>query len=265
MRKMMTAFAAISLAMGTVACKDMAGSDTEEVSITGAWKANVDSAQFENDTRNYVLANGKFDCKSCQPPFQVKADGTWQSVDRPGSDSQMIEVVDDNTVRAAARLGDKNLGSSTWTVSEDGDTLTIAFNDVSGDEPVTGSTIFTRTATGPDGSHAVSGEWIVSDIAEISDTGLLFDYALDGDQYASSGNGTSFTATLGGEPVAIEGDDAGTMVAVEQTGENSYRETYTRDGEVVSILDMTIEGDTLSATSNDPRDGSSVAWTATRQ
>lgn len=269
MKKLMTAVAAVALSMGAAACEDMSGSyGAEEVqagSIAGSWKANVDSAQFENDNRNYVLADGVLDCKSCKPPYQVAADGTWQSVDRPGYDSQMIEIVDDNNVKSAVRRGDKDLGGSTWTVSEDGQSMTIAFNDVSGDEPVTGSTNFTRTAAGPDGSHAVSGEWTVSDIGEISDAGLLFGYTLDGDQYGSTGNGTSFTATLGGDPVAIEGNESNVMVAVEQTGDNSYRETYTREGEVLSTLDITVDGDTMSAVSNDPRDGSVVRWTATRQ
>lgn len=267
MRKMMAALAATTMMLGVSACGEMAGTEAsaEAGSIAGSWKANVDSAQFENDNRNYVLADGTFDCKSCLPPYQVAADGEWQTVDRPGYDGQKIEIVDDSTVNSAVRRGDKDLGNSTWTVSEDGQSMTIAFNDVSGDEPVTGSTIYTRTSAGPDGSHAVSGEWTVSDIGEISDAGLLFEYTLDGDQYGSSGNGTSFTATLGGDPVAIEGDESNLMVAVEQTEGGGYRETYTRDGEVLSVLDLTVDGDTMSAVSSDPRDNSVVRWTATRQ
>ena len=99
----------------------------------------------------------------------------------------------------------------------------------------------------------------------MSDAGLTFSYTLDGDQYGNSGNGDSFVATLGGDPVAIEGNESNVMVAVEQTGDNSYRETYTRDGEVLSVLDLTIDGDTMSAVSTDPRDGSVVRWTASRQ
>lgn len=270
MRNMMTALSAIALTVGLAACGDAAEVETEEVAtsdgtITGEWMANVDSAEFENDNRNYVLADGTFECLSCTPPYEVTANGEWQSVDRPGVDAIMVEVVDDSTVRTAVRLGEEELGSTTWTVSEDGQTLTSDFNDTSGDEPVTGSETFTRTAEGPEGSHAMSGEWTFAGINEISDAGLRFSYSVDGDQYTSMGNGQTYTATLGGEPVAIEGNESNVMVAVEEIGENSYRETYSRDGETLSVTEITIDGDTLSAVNTDQRDGRVVRYTATRQ
>ena len=270
MRKMMTALAAFTLTVGVAACGDAGEVETEEVAasdgtITGEWMANVDSAEFENDNRNYVLADGTFECLSCTPPYEVTANGEWQTVDRPGVDSMMVEVVDDSTVRAGFRLGEEELGTSTWTVSEDGQTLTSDFNDTSGTEPVTGSESFTRTAEGPEGAHAMSGEWTLADVAEISEAGLRFSYSVDGNQYSSMGNGTSYTATLGGEPVAIEGNDSNVMVAVQEIGENSYRETYSRDGEVLSVTEITIDGDTLSAVNTDQRDGSVVRYNATRQ
>lgn len=263
MKKLMTAAIAATLALGVTACKDM--SEADSASIAGSWKANVDSAEFENDNRDYVLADGVFDCRSCLPPYQVAADGEWQTIDRPGADGQMIEIVDDNTIKMATRLGEKELGNSTWTVSEDGTTLNLTFTNLSGDEPVNGASSFTRTEAGPDGSHAMSGKWTSNGIESLDDAGLVFGYTLDGDQYGSTGNGTSFTATLGGEPVAIEGNNSNVMVAVERNGENGYRETYTRDGEVLSVLELTVDGDTMSAVSTDPRDNSVVRWTATRQ
>ena len=68
-----------------------------------------------------------------------------------------------------------------------------------------------------------------------------------------------------GHAVAIQGDNSGTMVAVEKTGDNSYRETYSRDGETLSVTELTVEGDKLKGVSTDSRDGSKVTWTATRQ
>ena len=264
MKKLLTAAAAVSLAFGVTACGETAEAPAA-TGISGTWKANIETANFENDNRDWVLADGTFDCRSCNPPYQVTADGEWQTVDRPGYDSQMIEVVDDSTVKGAVRFEGRDLGSSTWTVSEDGQTMTISYEDVDGDEPVTGSTTFARTAAGPDGAHAVSGEWTVSDVSDISDSGLVFEMSVDGDQYSSKGNGSSYTATLGGDPVLIEGSEAGVMVAVEQTGDNSYRETFSLDGETTNVTDITVDGDTMSFSSSDPRDGSVVTWTASRQ
>lgn len=269
MKKLLLVASAISLSMGVVACEDTA--DTDEVataeagSLTGDWQIDLDSASWENDVSTYVIADGQYTCESCLPPYSVAADGEWHDVDRPGTDSQMVEVVDDWTVRMASRYEGEDTGSSTFTIAEDGQSATVQFTDLEGDEPVEGSATFMRVSDGPEGAHAMSGGWSIGGLSDMSDAGLTFSYAVDGDQFTSTGNGTSFTATLGGDPVAIEGSTSGVMVAVEEMDGGGYRETYTRDGEVTSITELTVDGDTLSGVSNDPRDGSSVTWTATRQ
>ena len=102
-------------------------------------------------------------------------------------------------------------------------------------------------------------------VSEVSDAGLTVSITVEGDTFTLSGNGDGYTATLGGDAVLIEGSNSGTMVAVEKIGDNSYRETFTRDGETVGINELTVDGDTLSFSSSDPRDGSKANWTATRQ
>ena len=267
MKKMMTALAAFTLVAGVGACSESAdtAATADAGSIAGEWLINLDSASFENDNRDWTLADGQYQCDSCNPPFGFAANGEWQTVDRPGSDSQMIEVVDERTVKFASRLNGEDMGSSTLTISEDGNSAVMEWTDLSGDAPVNGKFSMTRTAAGPEGSHAMSGKWAVADIESMDEAGLRYSVALDGDMMTNSGNGQSWTAQLGGEPVAIEGDNAGTMVAGEKTGDNGYRETYSRDGEVLSVAEITIEGDTLSGKSTDARDGSVVTWTATRQ
>ncbi|MEM8725420.1 MAG: hypothetical protein AAGE86_07850 [Pseudomonadota bacterium] len=268
-RTMMSVASVAALSIAVASCGAPANTETAQTAeasgLAGNWKANVESASFENDNRNWVFADGTFDCQSCLPPYQMAANGEWQDVDRPGSDSQMIEIVDDTTIKSASRFEGTDVGNATWIMGEDGDSLTLEWTDLEGTEPVTGKTLFTRIAAGPDGSHPASGEWAVSEVGEMSDSGLVFSFELDGDQYMSTGNGSTFTATIGGDPVPIEGSNAGTMVAVEKISDTSYRETYSRDGEVTSVLEMSVEGDTLSGTSTDPRDDSVVRWTATRQ
>lgn len=268
MKTMTTTLAALTLALGVSACTGAADEEAATAdggSIAGVWKANVDSAEFENDVNKYVIADGTFTCESCIPAYSVTADGEWQSVDRPGVDGIKVTIIDDNRLESASRLGDKELGKSLWTVGEDGQSMTINWTNMDGEEVTEGSTMYTRAAAGPDGSHAASGDWTVSDIGEMSEAALLFTYSLEGDTISSSGNGGGYTATLGGEAVTPEGDESGGVIAVEKIGDNAYRETYSRDGEVVNVLEMTIDGDTLSAVSTDPRDDSVVRWTATRQ
>ncbi|MBX7460894.1 hypothetical protein [Qipengyuania huizhouensis] len=267
MKKIMTALAAFTFATSMTACSS--ADDTEAVAetagIAGDWKVDLDSAQWENDVGEYVLADGTYNCLSCNPPFEVAADGGWHDVAIPATDSIMMEVVDDNTVRSAGRLNGEDTGSSTWTVSEDGNALEVSWTNLRGDQPVSGKTSYTRTEAGPEGSHAVSGKWTTAGVSDIDEAGLRFSFGLDGDTITSRGNSESYTATLGGDAVAIDGNDAGEMVKVERTGDNSFLETYTRDGEIVATTELTIDGDTLNGVSTDPRNGSVVRWSATRQ
>lgn len=268
MKTIMTALAVTTLVLGTAACSGPANTETEiatDSSIAGTWRGDPSTAQAENADSNYTLIDGAFTCNSCIPPFTTLANGEWQVVDRPGSDEQMIEVIDDRTIKSSTRFEGRDLGNSTWMVSEDGSTMTQTFVNLDGEVQTEGSISLSRTADAPEGAHAMSGGWALAEYGDISEAGLLTTYSLDGDTLSSSYNGGSWSAVIGGDPVAIEGSESGTMVSVEKTTENTYRETYTLDGTVVGVAEMTIEGDTMSIVSTDPRDESVFRYTATRQ
>ncbi|HSM35103.1 MAG TPA: hypothetical protein VK837_01790 [Longimicrobiales bacterium] len=273
MNRLLIASIALSTALFAAGCMDgEADADAdamaetaEDQSINGTWRLDPSSASWENDSDRLLLQDGSYTCESCTPPYSVVADGQWHEVDQPTSDSEMVEVVDERTVRFASRLNGKDMGNSTATVSEDGETMVMEFTALGGDVPVTGTVTFNRVGPALEGAHAMSGEWEVADIRDITEEGLTVTINVEGDQYTSSGNGQSFTATLGGEPVAIEGDETGGMVAVERLADNRYRETYSRDGETTGVLELTVgEDGTLSGVATDPRDDSVVRWTATR-
>ena len=270
MKTTMTAIAAITLMLGTAACSEAATNDrnamaTTDGTIAGTWKGDPATAQAENDDSSFTLIDGEFTCNSCIPNYSAAADGQWQSVDLPGADEVKFEVVNDRTIKSAVRFEGRELGNSTWTVSADGSTLTQSFVNADGDERTEGTVSMSRTADAPQGAHAMSGGWALAEYGEISEAALLTSYTLEGDTVSSKYNGGSWSATLGGDPVAIEGSESGTMVKVEKVSDNVYRETYILDGEVVSVDDMTINGDTMSVVSTDPRDNSVFRYTSARQ
>ncbi|MFL0356986.1 hypothetical protein ACI5KX_10975 [Erythrobacter sp. GH1-10] len=269
MKKMMTALAAMTLVVGVSACGARTDGDSAATAsagtIAGTWMIDLDSAEWENSDSNYVIADGEYTCNSCIPPYSIPADGEWQSVDRPGVDEIKVSVVDDMTIETATRFEGEDLGNSTWTVSEDGDSMTIAWNNLDGDTPVSGETNLVRAAEGPDGAHAASGQWSPAEVSSMSEEGRTVTISLDGDTISLRGNGGGYTATLGGDAVTIDGDNSGTLVAVEKTGDNTYRETFTRDGETTGVNDWTVDGDTVTVVATDPRDDSKVTWSATRQ
>lgn len=270
MKTTLTAFAAITLALGTAACS---GTETNETgaattagnSIAGTWRGDPATAQSENSISDYTLIDGEFTCNSCIPSYSTMADGQWKPMDRPGYDEMMVTVVDDKTVKSAVRLKGRELGNSTWTVSNDGSTLTQSFVNLDADETTEGSVSMSRTADAPAGAHAMSGGWQLAEYGEISEAALLFTYTLEGDTLSAKSNAESWSATLGGDAVPIKGNNAGTTVKVEKVGDSMYRETFTLDGEVVSISEVTIDGDTMNVVSTDPRDKSVFRYTATRQ
>jgi hypothetical protein len=270
MNTTMTAFAALTLVLGTAACSGAATSDTETTAktsntISGTWKGDPATAQAENSDSNFTLIDGEFTCNSCIPTYSTKADGQWQPIDRPGYDEMKVEVVDDNTVKTSIRFKGRELGGSTWTVSDDGSTLTQSFVNLDAEETTNGTVSMSRTADAPKGAHAMSGGWKLAEYGEISDAALLNTYTLEGDTVSNSYNGGSWSAKLGGDPVAIKGSESGTMVKVEKVSDNVYRETYILDNKTVDVTEMTIDGNTMSVVSTDPRDNSVFRYTAMRQ
>ncbi|MCM8556260.1 hypothetical protein [Sphingomicrobium sediminis] len=242
-----------------------AGAEAAAATIAGDWVVNLDTASAENAVESYLLVDGQYTCESCNPPFSYAADGEVHEVDRPGLDAVMMEVVDDNSVRTMGMFEGEETGNSVWTVSEDGSSMSIAWNNLRGEEAISGTTNYNRVGDAPDGAHAISGGWELAGWGDIDDAGLSFSISIDGDQYSSRGNGEGWTATVGGDAVVIPDNDAGDSVRVEAT-DNGYRETYiSSDGEVVGVTELSLDADgNLVGVNTDPRDDSVVRWTASR-
>ena len=46
----------------------------------GTWKTDLSSAKFPQKPDEYLLKDGTYQCETCVPPIQVKADGQDQKV-----------------------------------------------------------------------------------------------------------------------------------------------------------------------------------------
>ncbi len=262
------ALCAASLSLALAAC---AGADeaTEAEATTvgtfeGTWVGQTDSLQ-DDEVRNYLIADGTYTCNHCTPAYSVPASGEFESVERPGADGVMVKLVDDMTVEFAVRNEGEELSKGTWMVSEDGGTMTVTSTDLNLDEPVSSTTTLTRVSAGPEGSHAVSGEWKFAGLTDMEEAARTFTFAIDGDQLTQTGQQGSMTMTIGGEPVTPEWSTTGAATAVEKISDNTYLFTTTMDGEVVGTTEMSVEGDTLTGKGTDPRTGSTSSWTAKRK
>jgi hypothetical protein len=218
----------------------------------GTWKIDMSKVNFPKKPDIYILQNGTYECRTCTPPYTVKADGTDQPVTgHPYFDSVAITVVSDKEVQETDKKDGKIVAKSTTTVSEDGNTVKFEFTDSSntnGGAPVTGSGEAVRVAKGPAGSHAVSGSWRTSKIEGMSDNATVFTYKVDGDALTmSTQTGQTYTAKLDGTDTPMKGDPGTSSVSVKMLGKNTLEETDKRDGKVIGVLKFTVAGDGKSA------------------
>ena len=242
-----------------------------ESPFDGTWKINLSDAQFSKKPDVYLLQNGMWQCKTCVPPIDVKANGQDQMVTgHPYYDSVAIKVVNDHEVEETDKKNGKTVATSKMMVSSDGNTLTFEFNDSSNTsaDPVTGKGEATRVAKGPAGANAVSGSWRTTKVDTVSDNGLLFTYKVSGDEVSmSSPTGQSYTAKLNGPQAPFKGDPGTTSVSVKMMGKSTIEETDYRSGKAISVSKMMVsaDGKTMKLMVDDKLRGTKSEFTATKQ
>ena len=244
MKKLFLVTALATLFMPVVAAAQSA--------LNGTWKAELNNVDFSKKPDIFVLQNGTYTCKTCTPPYTVKADGTDQSISgHPYVDMVAIEVVNDHEVKETDKKDGKVVGTSTTKVSPDGNTLTFEFSDSSntnGGPPVTGKGEETRVAKGPAGSNAISGSWRTTKMESVSDNGVTWTYKISGDELTMTNpTGQSYTAKLNGPEAPMKGDPGVTSVQLKLIGKNTLEETDKREGKVIAVVKMTVSPDGKSA------------------
>jgi hypothetical protein len=245
---------------------------TAQSVFDGTWKIDMNKVDFPKKPDVFVLQNGMYDCKTCTPPYKVKADGTDQSVSgHPYFDSVAIKVVSDHEIEETDKKNGKVVATSTSTVSSDGKTLMFTFSDSSntnGGPPVTGKGEATRVAQGPTGSNAISGSWRTTKIESLSDNATVWTYKVSGDQITMTNpTGQSYTAQLNGTDAAMKGDPGVTGVSVKMMGKDTLEETDKRDGKVIGVFKMTVaaDGKTAKASYDDKLANRTTDFAVTRQ
>jgi hypothetical protein len=217
----------------------------------GTWKIDVSKVDFSKKPDVYLLKDHMYSCESCTPPYTINADGRDQAVNgHPYFDTVAITVVNDQQIKEVDKKNGKVVGRSTVTVSSDGKTANFEFSDQSdtnGGPPVTGKGQSELVEPGPDGSHAVSGSWRVVKMDSMSSNGLTVTFKTSGDRVTMTNpTGQTYTAKFGGPDAPMKGDPGVTSVAVKRIG-NTLEETDKRDGKVIGILKLTVEGDGRTA------------------
>ncbi len=237
----------------------------------GTWKIDLKKAEFPKKPDVYLLEHGMYQCKTCVPAIDVKADGQDQKITgHPYYDSMAIKVVNDHEIEETDKKNGKTVATSTTKVSSDGNTLMFTFSDSSNTnaEPVTGNGEETRVAKGPAGAHAISGSWRMSKMDTVSDNGLMWTYKVSGDELTmTSKTGQSYTAKLNGAQAPVKGDPGTTSVSVKMMGKDTLEETDYREGKAISVAKSTVssDGKTLKIMVDDKLHGTKAEFVAMKQ
>ena len=276
--KMMTCTAlAAALVLALPGCNQQEAADANEATtevaaadlsaLNGVWKTDLASAKWEGKPDEFALKDGSYTCGTCIPPLTAVADGEFHPVaDRPYYDSLSVKVVDDRTVEFRRKKGDKDVGSSTMNVSEDGNTLTNKWQDRTTTPATDGTVSLKRAGPAPAGAHAISGQWSPERVQDMTEEALNVSYEIAGNKVKSTVQGQTYEAEIDGPAVSVQNDPGGTTVTVAREGANGLRETYSRDGKVVAVYTIVpnADGKSVSIVNTDPRDGSKTSWTSNK-
>jgi len=236
----------------------------------GTWKVDLSKTKLPKKPDVFLLQNGTYECKSCNPPVNVKADGTFQAISGdPYRDMLMVKAVDDKHVEMASQKSGKDVSKATRTVSDDGNSMTIAWtyygNPAGG--PVSGTDHMKRVAKAPAGANAISGSWRDEKADVATADALTFSFKSGGDSLSySTPTGQSYTAKVDGTDAPYAGDPGTTSVSLKRIGD-SIEETDKRDGKVITVAKLTVaaDGKTMTIDVDDKLNGTKSTYVAVKQ
>jgi hypothetical protein len=235
----------------------------------GTWKADPSTFQYPEKPDQFLLQNGMYECKTCAPPINIKADGADQKITDPYADTMCVKVIDDHNIESTTKKDDKVVGTTKESVSADGDTLTVNWtysgNPTGGTQ--SGSYTAKRVAKGPAGANLISGSWRTQ--KEEDSAGVLtWTFKVNGNELTMTNlTGQSYTAKLDGTDAPYKGDLGITSASVKMLDKDTLEETDKRDGKIIGITKSTVsaDGKTLKIVYEDKLHGTTFKGDAYKQ
>ena len=240
----------------------------------GAWRIDLSKSVMPTKADVFLLQNGIYQCKTCVPIINVKADGQDQSVTgSPYYVAVSVKVLDDRSVEETKRKNGKVVAVSKMVVSPDGSSATFEFTDntYANGDPIAGKSSMVRVGKGkrPAGAHVISGSWRVSKMESLSDNALTFTLKVEGDTLTMTNpTGQSYSAKLDGTDAPYTGDPGVSSVSLRRLSDRTVEETDKRDGKAIRVKRIMIDPanlKTMSTIVTDNLTGSSILLVAVKQ
>lgn len=215
--------------------------------FNGTWRIDAAQSKLSPKPNNFYIAKGWYHCTSCSPAIDTEADGRDHAVQGGSYDTLSVRVVDPHTIELIAKKSGKMIYGQTRTISANGKELTVktTVHPTDSSKPVNSGIIAVRIGAVPSGVHATSGEWRIERLNE-SANGLTFTDKVSGGKLTMTDpTGESFTAKLDGTSAPVKGAYDFDSVSVKIINSNTIEETDMRDGAVVHVTRMTVQGNTM--------------------
>lgn len=233
----------------------------------GTWKTDLSQTKFSPKPLTFYISQGWYHCVTCNPTFDVAADGQDHAVTGQSYDTISVTIVDPHTISIATKKGGQADYEQTRMVSADGKTLTVKStgHPANGGAATSFEAVAKRSGMAPGGAHATSGEWIIEK-ATGSDNSLLTTYKMTGDQFTmTSPTGETYTAKFDGADYPATGSHFYNAVSLKKINANTIEETDKQDGKTVDVSTMTVNGKTMSIVDNDKVMGRTSTYVAKKQ
>jgi hypothetical protein len=233
----------------------------------GVWKTRLESIRVSGKPHDFVLSAGMFSCRSCAPPYTIRADGFDQAISgHAGLDYEAVKITGPASVERTYKKGDQVTNWEALSVSTDGAKLTVHFKSFSSGQSATGVRTETRVAPGPSGSHVISGQW-QPDGADAAGAGRTVTLTSTAGGLRMAWGGRVVSAEFDGRPSVIMGDPAETTVAFKRVDARTVEETDRRGGEVTDVVlwVLAADGQTIGVTDTDLQHGRTTSSTLEKQ
>ena len=236
-------------------------------SLDGTWKFDMSQSKFSPKPFVFYISQGWYHCVSCNPAYDVQADGQDHAVTGHAFDTMSVTIVDPHTMSSVSKKG-ANVGEeATATVSADGKMLTIKETDhpANGSAPSTFEASFKRVGIAPSGVHATSGQWQELK-AQGSDNALTVTYKMNGEELTMNApTGETYTAKLDGADYPVKNSYGYDAVSLKRIDANTIEETDKRGGKVTDVSRITVAGKTLKIVDHDMINDRTSSFVATKK
>jgi hypothetical protein len=207
--------------------------------FAGTWKLNLSKSKLVGDTVKFAAAGDSMKITAGGESYEFKPDG---SASKTNFGSASWKKIDDHTWQEIDTVKDRTDSTNTWTLSEDGKTLT---EHIVGDKPGGGSfddtIVFARTA----GTKGLAGSWKDREFKGSTPSSVTISDIDNGISYDEPDLKLKATGKFDGKPGTVEGPTIppGASFTLTRVNSHSFKMIRTQNGKPFDTSTWTVSPD----------------------